>query len=192
MSNCTVKNSSSCSHTFSNNYILSNIQAGIGNFSSTTLAFISYTFYAGNYYPLCKSSATVTITKQIITPSISLSSCLNLAVVQSNSLTLTIPVSSGQAGDIVYISGLSGVITNTNVWSSTVIGSVNWYSSIINSSNIATNSSSGVNTLSIALTYTNPSYTTTKNSLKAVNIYRGNILYASSSTNTSTALCQTL
>lgn len=193
ISNCTIQSSSSCSHIFSNNYILSNLQTGIGNFSSTTLVFTSYTFYAGNYYPLCKSSATITITKQIISPSISLSSCLNLAVVQPNSLTLTIPISSGQAGDIVYISGWTGVITNTNVWSSSVINSVNWYSSTVNSSNIVTtNSTSAVNTVSIALTYTNPSYTTTTNSLKTVNIYRGTILYASSSTNTSTALCQTL
>jgi hypothetical protein len=190
-SNCVVKNSSSCTHTLMNNYSLTNFQTGIGSFNSLTLTFTSYTFYAGNYYALCKSSAVVTVQSQLITPSISLTNCSNL-VSQTNSLTITIPVSSGQAGDTVYIRGFIGAVINTNVWSLTTIGSSNWYIAVINSTNIASNSSSGVNTVSIAFTYNNPTYTVASNSLTAVNIYRGTIVYASMSNTTSTSLCQTL
>jgi len=192
-SNCLLKSNSSCIHTLMNNYSLTYFQVGIGNFNFSTFTLTSYTFYAGSYYPLCKSSATVTITAQVITPSISLSSCINLIVSQTNSLVMAIPISSGQAGDIVYISGLSGTITNTNVWSSIAIGSAYWYTSILNSTNIvASNITTGVNTISIVLTYSNPTHTTTNNSLTAVNIYRGTIIYASMSNTTSSALCQTL
>ena len=67
-STCAITNSTSCKHKQNGTYTLTDFQVGIGNYSSTSLTFTSYTFYAGAYYPLCKSSTSVNLGLQSITP----------------------------------------------------------------------------------------------------------------------------
>lgn len=90
-STCIITNSTSCKHNRNGTYTLTNFQVGIGNYSATSLTFISYSFYAGAYYPQCKSSVSINLGLQTITP-YSLSSECDSNV---SSLTNTINIYSG-------------------------------------------------------------------------------------------------
>jgi hypothetical protein len=170
-STCVVTSSSSCQHTKSGNYSLSNFQMGIGNFTTTSLTFTSYTYYAGAYYALCKGTASISLSLQATAPYILTSECDSATTSLNNAINLYTNVQSVAAGDTLYINGLKGVITNSNVWSQTTINGSTWYTYTLNSSNIAVNGSTKL--VTVPLAYNNPNETVT-NSITQLAIYRSN------------------
>ena len=69
-SNCSTLTSSTCRTTDTNNYRLTNFQTTIDSSTTTSLTLTSFTFYQGIYYSLCRSTFTISLTQQLITPSL--------------------------------------------------------------------------------------------------------------------------
>jgi hypothetical protein len=90
-------------------------------------------------------------------------------------------IGSVAAGDLVYIDGLGGAPYSS--WTQTTIGSTIWYYYTVSASNIAVFNST-TSTLTVPLSFNNPTYTMASNSISAVNIYRAGTVYASSTTTT--------
>jgi hypothetical protein len=168
-STCVTTSTTTCQHTKSGSYSLANFQAGIGSYTSASLTFTAYTFYAGSYYPLCKATAFVNFTLQTIAPYAFTSECDTDTASLSNSVNIYSTVQSVAAGDVFYINGIKGVVTNTNAWTQVTISSSTWYAFTLASANIAVNGSNKV--VTVPLTYNNPNETVA-NSISKVMLYR--------------------
>jgi hypothetical protein len=184
-STCVITNSTSCKHTKSGAYSLDSFQVGIGNYSTTSLTFISYTFYAGAHYPLCKGVASVSLGLQTITPYSLSSECDTTTSSLANTISLYSAAESAAAGDILSLTGLKGVISNSNVWTQASINSTVWYSFTLTASNVAVNGSSKM--ITVPLIYNNPNETSI-NSISQVTLYRSGKQYAGT-LNTTISLC---
>lgn len=184
-SNCVNTSSSTCKHTLSGSYSLTNLLPVIVNANSTSLTFTSYTYFQGNYYSLCQSSLSVAYSQQIISALANTTMCTSSIVSYSNSIQLYVTANSVSAGDLVYIFGLQGKITDSS-WASLVINGTTWYSYTLLASNLATiNSTSSKATVNLA--YFNQNYTVSSSNLTKIVLYRSTLAYAT--TSVATALC---
>ena len=182
-STCVTTSSTTCQHTRNLSYSLSNFQAGIGNVSSASLTFTSFTFYAGAYYPLCRSTVSVSFTSQTITPYIQSGECDTNISSLSNTINIYSGVQSVAAGDVIFISGLRGVVNSG--WTQVTISNVIWYSFTLAASNIALNGSTFL--VTVPITYNNPNETVS-NSISQVTLSRNSFTYATT-INSSISMC---
>ena len=129
--NCVSASGSTCQHGLANNYTLTDWMPLVASYSQVSITFTSFTFFQGQYYSLCSSTLVVPAQTQNLIPTADLTACSNI-VSSSNTVTLSLQLSSVVSGDMVYITGLLGVVSDSR-WTSTVISGVTWYTYTLSS-----------------------------------------------------------
>ncbi len=112
--------------------------------------------------------------------------CSNASVGGQNNISLSFSLSSVSEGDLVYISSFRGLPLNS--WTATSIGSSTWYFFTLREADLVTVNSTTSNVI-VYLPYTNSNYTVSAPTIPNVNIYRGSILYSTTTNNTAPSLC---